>query len=120
MRLVDFGCGQGSLSLDFAHLIAPGEVVGLDLAEASIAQAQADAQRLGITNAVFRVADIHDVELPETTFDVAHFSGVLAYQRDPVAALMVAHRALKSGGPRAAERGRLDWWPQPRDAGVVQ
>ena len=36
------GCGQGSLSLGFAALVALGQVVGVDIAEASIAQAHAD------------------------------------------------------------------------------
>jgi SAM-dependent methyltransferase len=111
MRLVDFGCGQGSLSLGLASLVAPGDVVGIDLAEASIAQAQAEAERRGVTNVVFRVADLYEAHLPEASFDVAHFSGVLAYQRDPGAALKVAHRALKPGGLIAAREPQKegDW-----------
>jgi ubiquinone/menaquinone biosynthesis C-methylase UbiE len=115
LRMVDFGCGQGSLSLGFARLVAPGEVLGLDRAEASIAQARAEAERLGITNAIFRVADLYEAQLPEASVDVAHFSGVLAYQPDPLAALRVAYRALKPGGLLAVREPQKegDWIAGP-------
>jgi SAM-dependent methyltransferase len=51
----------------------------------------------------------------DASFDVAHFSGVLAYQRNPQTALEVAYRALKPGGLIAVrepqERG--DWFGGP-------
>jgi 2-polyprenyl-3-methyl-5-hydroxy-6-metoxy-1,4-benzoquinol methylase len=87
MRLVDFGCGAGSLSLGFAAIVAPGQVVGFDMSEAAVEHARADADRLGLSNVDFRMADINTVDLPEVSFDVAHFSGVLAYQKDPLTTL---------------------------------
>jgi ubiquinone/menaquinone biosynthesis C-methylase UbiE len=30
MTLLDCGCGPGSITLDFAEILSPGEVVGLD------------------------------------------------------------------------------------------
>jgi ubiquinone/menaquinone biosynthesis C-methylase UbiE len=115
MRVIDFGCGQGSLSLGFAPLVAPGEVVGIDIAAASIEQARAQAAELEIINVSFRVADIHDAQLTDETFDVAHFSGVLAYQRDPLEALRVAHRVLRPGGLIAARDPQKsgDWHAGP-------
>jgi ubiquinone/menaquinone biosynthesis C-methylase UbiE len=53
-------------------------VLGIDIAENSIAQAKVQADLLGITNAGFRVSNILDVSLPNASFDVAHFSSVLA------------------------------------------
>jgi len=108
MRVIDFGCGQGSLTFGFAALVAPGQVVGIDIAEASIAQAQAQAEELGVTNLQFRVGDIYETQFADESFDVAHFSGVLAYQRDPLATLRVAHRALKPGGLIAAREPQKD------------
>ena len=105
VRLVDFGCGPGKLSLGLAAIVAPGEVLGIDISEASIAQAKAQAELLGITNAEFRVSDILDAHVSDSSFDVAHFSSVLANQSDPLAALTVARRALKPGGLVSA-RGR--------------
>ena len=31
MRLLDVGCGPGSITLDLAEVVAPGEVVGVDI-----------------------------------------------------------------------------------------
>jgi ubiquinone/menaquinone biosynthesis C-methylase UbiE len=31
MRLVDFGCGPGTLSLGLAAIVTPGEVLGIDI-----------------------------------------------------------------------------------------
>jgi cyclopropane fatty-acyl-phospholipid synthase-like methyltransferase len=41
MRLLDFGCGPGSITLGLAEAVAPGEVVGVDLQPSQVAQARA-------------------------------------------------------------------------------
>jgi len=41
MRLVDFGCGAGSLSCGFARLIAPGGILGIDMSDDAIGRARA-------------------------------------------------------------------------------
>jgi precorrin-6B methylase 2 len=46
MRLVDFGCGAGSLTCGFARLIALSDVLGLDMPEAAIG-AFAESTRSG-------------------------------------------------------------------------
>jgi hypothetical protein len=45
MRLVDFGCGAGSLTCGFARLVAPGEVLGVDGSEDAISKARALADQ---------------------------------------------------------------------------
>ena len=64
LRLVDFGCGAGSLTCGFASLIGPGEALGLDLSEAAIGRARALAEQVGLVDARFAVANLHDVQLP--------------------------------------------------------
>lgn len=115
MRLVDFGCGPGSLTLGLAEIVAPGQVIGVDISEASIAQARAQAELLGITNAEFQIADILDARLDESSFDAANFSSVLAYQSDPIAALKVAYRVLRKGGLIAVREPQKegDWFGGP-------
>jgi ubiquinone/menaquinone biosynthesis C-methylase UbiE len=75
MRLVDFGCGAGSLTCRFASVVAPGDVLGFDLSEDAIARARRLAEQSGVSNVRFSVANITEVELPADSFDVAHFSG---------------------------------------------
>src|SRR5215218_2744965 len=53
MRLLDVGCGPGSITLGLAATVAPGEVVGLDLRPEVIAQARASAAARGVANVRF-------------------------------------------------------------------
>ena len=43
-RLLDVGCGPGTITSDLALLVAPGEAVGIDAAADVVAQAQEHAQ----------------------------------------------------------------------------
>jgi SAM-dependent methyltransferase len=115
MRLVDFGCGAGSLTCGFASLVAPGEVFGFDVSEDAIDRAKALVEESGLTNVQFSVANIDDLDLPAETFDVAHFSGVLMYLKEPERALRLASRCLKSGGLLAAREAQKagDWFGGP-------
>jgi SAM-dependent methyltransferase len=105
MSLVDFGCGAGSLTCGFASLIAPGDVLGVDISEDAIGRARALAQEAGLTNVRFLVADASELDLPQESFDVAHFGNVLRYMREPERALGLAFRGLKSGAMAAASEG---------------
>ena len=47
MRLLDFGCGPGSISVGLADCIAPGEFHGIDMEESQIELARASAKAGG-------------------------------------------------------------------------
>jgi ubiquinone/menaquinone biosynthesis C-methylase UbiE len=115
MRVVDFGCGAGSLTPGLAAIVAPGEVLGFDLSAEAIDRARELARESGLNNVRFEVGNIDGLQVPEPTFDLAHFSGVLAYLRDPPAALKLAYRALKPGGAVAAREPQKDgdWFGGP-------
>jgi SAM-dependent methyltransferase len=115
MRVVDFGCGAGSLTCGFAELVAPGDVLGFDMSEDAIGRAKALAEQSGLTNVQFSVANINDLDLPAESFDIAHFSGVLMYLKEPERALQLAFRCLKSGGMLAAREAQKagDWFAGP-------
>jgi SAM-dependent methyltransferase len=101
MRVVDFGCGAGSVTCGFAELVAPAEVLGFDISEEAIARARSLAAQSGLTNVQFSVSNIYDLDLPADSFDVAHFSAVLMHLKEPEHALQLAFRCLKSA----------DCWP---------
>ena len=115
MRLVDFGCGAGSLTCGFARLVAPADVLGFDVSEQAIDRARSLAQQSGVSNVQFSVSNINALELPPESFDVAHFSGVLMHLKDPERALQLAFRSLKSGGILAAREAQKtgDWFSGP-------
>ena len=121
MRLVDFGCGAGSLTCGFAGLVAPGEVVGFDTSEEAIFRARALAEEAGLSNVQFAVANIYNLELPADSFDVAHFSGVLMHLKEPERALALAFRSLKSRGMLAAREAQKagDWFGGPNADSVT-
>ncbi|HET7709811.1 MAG TPA: methyltransferase domain-containing protein [Sphingomicrobium sp.] len=54
-RALDHGCGVGRLSIPLAQRF--GEVVGLDVSPAMLAEAEANAGRAGLTNILFAQAD---------------------------------------------------------------
>jgi len=45
MRLLDLGCGAGTLPVGLGALVAPGEVLGFDISESAIGQARAALNR---------------------------------------------------------------------------
>lgn len=98
MTLLDCGCGPGSITTGFARALAPGQVVGIDIAESQIALARQQAEAQGIQNVRFEVANIYNIPFPDDSFDAAFAHTILQHLADPVRALREIHRVLKPGG----------------------
>ena len=95
MRVLDLGCGPGSITLGLAEAVAPGEVVGVDLQPEQVEQARAlDAAR-GVINARFEVAEVYRLPFPDGAFDAAFAHAVLMHLREPVRALAELRRVLR-------------------------
>src|SRR5215470_18535769 len=50
MRVLDVGCGPGSITRGLAESVAPGEVLGIDLSRETLEAARAGAAARGLTN----------------------------------------------------------------------
>jgi len=98
LQVLDVGCGPGSVTLDLGQLVAPGQVVGIDIQPAQVEQAQAQASIRGATNVRFEVADIYALPFPDGAFDVAFVHAVLMHLREPVQALVELRRVLRPNG----------------------
>ena len=98
MRLLDCGCGPGSITVDLAHSVAPGEVIGIDLREDALAQGHALARARGIANVTFETASVYQLPYPDSSFDAAFACAVLQHLAAPLAALKEMRRVLKSRG----------------------
>src|SRR6187402_3596272 len=59
MRLLDVGCGPGTITLDLAERVAPGEVLGIDASADVVAQAEARRAELGAERVSFRAGDVY-------------------------------------------------------------
>jgi SAM-dependent methyltransferase len=111
--VLDVGCGPGTITTDFARRVAPGRVVGVDLASETIAEARHRAE--GLDNIEFRVADAHRLPVPDAAFDIVNAHQVLHHLPDPVAALVEMRRACRPGGVVAARDTDYlagAWYPQ--------
>jgi SAM-dependent methyltransferase len=97
MHLLDVGCGPGSITVGLAQLVAPGQVVGIDVQPSQIEQARARALAHGIANVRFEVADLYHPPFGDGAFDAAFAHGVLMHLREPVRALQGLRRVLRPG-----------------------
>lgn len=93
-RILDVGCGPGSITIDLARRVGPaGHVTGIDQSEEVIAQARELAAESGVDNITFAVGDAYAVESPVHAFDIVHAHQVLQHLADPVAAIAEWRRA---------------------------
>ena len=98
MSLLDCGCGPGALTTDLAELVAPGRVVGIDIAPQQVTLAQEHAQSRGVSNVMFQAGNIYELPFPDRSFDVAFAHTVLQHLADPAKALREMYCVLKVGG----------------------
>jgi len=113
-RLLDVGCGPGTITIDLAARVAPGEVIGLDRSEGVIEQAREAARASEATNVSFRTGDIYALDYEDASFDVVHAHQVLQHLTDPVAALRELRRVARPGGlvaVRDADYAAMTWHP---------
>ena len=97
-RILDFGCGNGSISMGLANAVAPGELHGIDRDKSVIELARSSAAAGGHTNASFHVGELTELPFEDGFFDAAHCHTVLIYVPDTQAALTEIKRVLKPGG----------------------
>ncbi|MFF3378922.1 class I SAM-dependent methyltransferase [Streptomyces sp. NPDC002680] len=114
MKILDIGCGPGTITADLAELVPDGHVTGVDRAPGILEQARATAAERGLGNVEFAVADVHALDFPDDTFCVVHAHQVLQHVGDPVRALREMHRVTKPGGYIAVRDGdylAMAWYP---------
>ena len=98
LRVLDFGCGPGTISVGLAGAVDPGELHGVDMEESQIDLARSAAKASRQENAAFHVADVTNLPFEDGFFDVAHCHAVLTHVPDTQAALAEVRRVLRPGG----------------------
>ncbi len=94
LRVADLGCGYGWFCR-WAAQHGAAEVLGLDLSERMLAQAEAAT---GEPNVRYRRADLEQLDLPSGSVDLACSSLAFHYVQDLATLLARLHRALVPGG----------------------
>src|SRR5262249_36520293 len=94
MRLLDCGCGPGAITRGLAARIAPGEVIGVDLAEEQIALAETE----NTPGARFQTASVYQLPFRDDTFDGAFSHALFEHLANPAKALLEIRRVVRPGG----------------------
>lgn len=113
-RVLDVGCGPGTLTVDIARRVAPGRVVGVDVSAEVVEQAQTHAAEVGGVNATFVAGDFRTLDLEAGSFDVVHAHQVLQHLVDPVGALQAMAALARPGGlvaARDSDYAAFTWSP---------
>jgi SAM-dependent methyltransferase len=93
-RALDFACGNGRYSLLMSE--AGADVIGIDLSEVSVQNAEREAATRGLP-AKFQVMDCEAMTFPDSTFDLISVTGVL-HHLDLERAYAQLARVLKPTG----------------------
>jgi ubiquinone/menaquinone biosynthesis C-methylase UbiE len=97
MRILDCGCGPGTITLDLAKLVSPGQVFGIDLEPTQLGSAQLRSTQQWIS-AWFVVASIYALPFADAQFDAVFAHALFEHFLEPTRALMEVRRVLRSSG----------------------
>ena len=98
-RVLDVGCGLGPTTLALAARVGDaGEAVGVDISEEMLAAARRNAEREGVANVRFVLADAQEDDLGPARFDAAFSRFGVMFFADPVAAFTNIRGSLREGG----------------------
>ncbi len=104
MRVLDCGCGPGTITVGIADMVAPGQVIGIDInaEQLDIARKNQGDKRPNLT---FQQADVMRLPFADNSFDVVFEHAMLNHFADPLAAINEQVRVLKPGGILASSNG---------------
>jgi ubiquinone/menaquinone biosynthesis C-methylase UbiE len=115
MKILDLGCGPGTITVDLAKYVPQGHITGIERAPDVLKQARTLAAEQSVTNVDFAEGDGNALDFPDGTFDVVHCHQVLQHVRDPVGILKEMKRVAKSGGlvaARESDYSAFTWYPE--------
>ncbi|KAF2143184.1 uncharacterized protein K452DRAFT_225320 [Aplosporella prunicola CBS 121167] len=115
LRILDVGCGPGTISCDLAALVPQGQVVGVDVSAHVVSAAREVAKERGLKNVEFAEGDVYGLPFGDNEFDVVHAHQVLQHVGDPVRGLREMRRVLKPDGLLSLREAILKasvWYPE--------
>lgn len=107
-RVVDAGCGPGTVSVGLARAVAPsGWVLGIDAEPSQIDYAREVAQRAGLSNLRFETGSAYELPIGDAGVDAYFSHAMFEHLSAPGEALDEARRVLRAGGVLAVSAS--DW-----------
>ena len=104
-RVLDAGCGPGTVTSSIARLFSQGSAVGIDSSGTAIETAQCRSQLA--TNCSFKVALLENLPFADDSFDVVYTSQVLVHIPNVTKAFNELRRVCKPGGFVACREGSI-------------
>lgn len=98
MKILDVGCGPGSITIDLAELIPQGHITGIEYTSSPLPAARELAAQRRVSNVTFQEGDVQKLNFEDNTFDVVHAHQVLQHIADPIQGLKEMRRVCKPGG----------------------
>jgi len=123
-RILDVGCGPGSITIDLAELVSDGHVTGLDISDGQFERARALAKERGLENVTFQMGDAYELPFEDESFDIVCSNTLLMHLSDPARGIAEMKRVLKPGGyicardPHFSARDIYGSTPCPVEDGV--
>jgi ubiquinone/menaquinone biosynthesis C-methylase UbiE len=98
MRVLDVGCGPGRVTIPVAQVVAPGEVVAMDIQAGMLSRVKERAEAAQVKNVRLLKASAGDGNLGHAQFDRALLVTVLGEIPNQTRAMQEVFDALKPGG----------------------
>jgi ubiquinone/menaquinone biosynthesis C-methylase UbiE len=111
MKVVDIGCGTGSVSFMISPMVGElGQVVGVDSNQYAINYCNEIARSQGILNAKFIISDATSLDFESHAFVVSYSRFLFQHVKDASQALREMVRVTKPGGVVMVEDCDLFTW----------
>jgi len=115
MRLIDIGCGPGSITLGLARRVAPAAALGIDASADVIATARTLLATANVPNLSFEAGNLFAPRFEAGSFDAIFVHQVLQHLQQPVRALEHLKTLLAPGGVlgvRDVDWGSTTFFPE--------
>jgi SAM-dependent methyltransferase len=97
--VLDLGAGAGFDAFLAAPRVGPsGRVIGVDMTHEMLAKARANARKAGFTNVEFRLGEIENLPVADSSIDVVISNCVINLSPDKARVFAEIFRVLKPGG----------------------
>jgi SAM-dependent methyltransferase len=113
-RVIETACGSGLITLRLAEMLGPqGRVLATDISQGMIDDLEMRLKRLPFSNVEAVRMSAEELDVPDSSYDVAVAALGLMYTPDPAKAVREMARVVKRGGTVAAtvwgERRNCGW-----------
>lgn len=109
MKVIEFGCGTGTMTTWIAQQVGPsGHVIAIDASEQQLELAKMNAKQAGLTNIEFIRARLEEVKFEENSIDLIYSRWLLMHLPHPENALKQMYTLLKTNGILACDEPTSD------------